>query len=62
MKIRFDCADNCRHTGVCKYFDDMKKIDESLKAINSEGRDHVMIHVECKHHVGMWGGGVRDGK
>lgn len=61
MRIRFDCTNDCRHKGVCRYFDDMKKIDESLKAINPEGRDHVTIHVKCKHHVGIWGG-VRDGK
>ena len=53
MKINFDCADDCKHKGVCKYVDDMNKLDKSLKAINSEGRDHLIIHVKCKHYVSI---------
>lgn len=62
MKINFDCADDCKHKGVCKYVDDMNKLDKSLKAINSEGRDHLIIRVKCKHYVSIWGGGIRDDK
>jgi hypothetical protein len=49
MKINFDCVD------------DMNKLDKSLKAINSEGRDHLIIHIKCKHYIGIWGG-VRNGE
>jgi len=63
MKIRFDCADNCRHKGVCKYVDGMNKLDESLKAINPEGYNHVTIQVKCSYYTGKWCGGVaRDGE
>ena len=62
MKINFDCADDCKHKGVCKYVDAMNKLDKPLKAINSEGRDHLIIRVKCKHYVSIWGGGIRDGK
>ena len=27
MKINFDCADDCKHKGVCKYVDDMNKLE-----------------------------------
>jgi hypothetical protein len=63
MKIRFDCADNCRHKGVCKYVDGINKLDESLKAINPEGYNHVTIQVKCNYYTGKWCGGVaRDGE
>lgn len=62
MKIRFDCADNCRHKDVCKYFNTTNDLDKSLKSIYREGYDYVTIHIKCKHYVGTWGGGIRDGK
>lgn len=62
MKIVFDCSKDCKHMGICKYVDGMNKLDNSLKAINPEGHDHLIIHVKCRHYVGTWGGVTRDGE
>ena len=61
MKIIFDCSKDCKHVNICKYFNAMKELDDSIKSIDPEGHDYVTIHIKCKHYIGIWGG-IRDGK
>lgn len=48
MKVVNDCCTSCHHRPVCKFFDQMSNLDDTIRHI-TEYPDYFNVTIDCEH-------------
>lgn len=52
MVVINNCCTNCKHRPICKLFNQMSNLDDSIRHI-SEYPDDFTVTIGCKHMTGF---------
>lgn len=51
MKVVNNCCTSCSHRPICKFFDQMSNLDDTIRHI-TEYPDYFNVTIDCEHMSG----------